>query len=554
MNRPTLRRATTATALALLACMGAAGAADARSAHVSGARIVDAQGDAMTVRGVSWGGGRFVGEAAGAALPAPDISKAPADFKRIRRMGANLVRIDVSSAADDDAHRIALQRLQRLARANGLQLLLANVPLASGDQTPWLRTLASWFHGKPNVWYLPEVDPGCGALTMTAACTDSESWIWNQSNAIRALRAAGVSTPIVVNTPAASKSVSVAWARALGDRNLVFGVHPLAAGRSRFRDADGRALKVSLAHATARVPIIFDRISRVQTTVELARSGTEGGALRRAASTADALRWTEGLVDWVTGWTVIDGGDGAIVDGFGTTTRDRIGKGRSGFTTWGRSVASGYFAITYRDAAGRDPGSGFPGGFELGDRGPGVRAMQEDLARHGFLGRRFVSGRFDDATWQGVVAFQGYTREPRTGSASAETLAMIRRGVTPVPRHPQRGKHIEVDISRQIVLLVQRDGSVARVIHTSTGATGNTPDGEFAIERKELSSWVAKFKIYLPYANYFHEGFALHEYPDVPEYPASHGCVRLHGSVSPVVWAFADMGLPVILYHSGGAA
>ena len=555
MPRTTLRRATTATALALLACMGAAGVADARPAHVAGSRIIGPEGHAMSVRGVTWGGDRFVAASPTATLPAPDVSKASADFRRIRRMGANLVRVDVSSAASDDAHRIALQRLQRLAKAYGLQLLIANVPLENADQTPWLRTLAGWFHGTPNVWFLPEADPQCGALTATLACTDTETWIWNQTNNVRALRAAGVRTPIVVNTPGGSKSVTVAWSRALGDRNLVFGVHPLANGARTFSAQSAKALRVSLRHATATVPIIFDDVARVQTTVALQRSGTDAdGVWRRSRSTADALRWTEGLLDWVTGWTVIDGGDGAVVEGFGTTSADRIGRGRTRYTPWGRAVASGYFAIAYRQAAGRDPGSGFPGGFELGDRGPGVRAMQADLARHGFLGRRYVSGAFDDATWQGVVAFQGYSRETRNGVASAETLATIRRGVVPVARYPQRGKHIEVDISRQVVLLVARNGSVQRVIHTSTGATGNTPDGEFAIERRELSSWVPAFKIYLAYANYFHEGFALHEYPDVPEYPASHGCVRLHASNSPVVWAFGELGMPVILYHSGGAA
>ena len=67
-------------------------------------------------------------------------------------------------------------------------------------------------------------------------------------------------------------------------------------------------------------------------------------------------------------------------------------------------------------------------------------------------------------------------------------------------------------------------------------------------------SWNYKFKLWMPYAQYFHEGFALHEYPDVPAYPASHGCVRLHASNAPVVWEFGSMGMPVILYHSGGTA
>ena len=557
MARPTIRRASTATALALLACMGATAAtAEAKPVRVKGAAVVDSQGHPLTIRGVSWGGGRFVPPEPKAALPAPDIASASADFKRIQRMGGNLVRVEVSSAAADDAHRLAFQRLQRLARARGLQILFANVPLGPEDQTPWLITLATWLKGKPNVWFLPETDPNCGPFTATKACMDTETWIWTQGNAIRALRDAGVRTPIVVNTPEGSRSVSLDWATALGDRNLVYGVHPTADGDIRFKAEDANALTVSLRDATAKVPIIFDDISRVQTAVQLQRSGTENAVrwTRTTTTTTDNLRWSEGLLDWVTGWTLIDGGDGAIVDGFGTDTRDRLGKGRQRFTAWGRTAASGYFAVTYRAAAGRDPGTGFPGGFEYGDTGAGVRSFQEALAARGFLGRDRISGSFDDATWQGVVAFQGYNRMERTGSVGAETLALIQRGVIPEARFPERGKHIEIDISRGIVLLVNADGSVRRVIHTSTGAEDNTPDGEFTISRRERMSWNYKYKLWMPYAQYFHEGFALHEFPEVPAYPASHGCARLHASNAPVVWDFGDFGMPVILYHSGGKA
>jgi hypothetical protein len=552
MARPSLRRASTATALALLACMGTAAVADAKGAHVKGTRIVDAQGHEMKVRGVTWGGGRFVGSDAVTPLPAPDVSSASRDFKRIQQMGANLVRIDVSSAANDDAHRLALQKLQRLGKAHGLQVLFANVPLSTEDQTVWLETLASWFPRKSNVWYLPETNPGCGEFTAGPACSDTEAWIWSQSNSIRTLRAAGVKTPIVVNLPDASQSVSLNWATALSDRNIVFGVHPRSDGKIKFTAQSGHALTVSLKEATGKVPVIFDDIARVQTTVSLNRNGTENATrwTRSSVTTTDSLKWSQGLLDWVTGWTVIDGGDGAIVDGFATASRDQLAKGRRQFTTWGHTAASGYFAITYRAQAGKDPGTDFPGGFEYGDKGPGVRELQQGLAQHGFLGANNVDGVFDAATWQGVVAFQGYNRVERTGVAGAETLAMIMRAEAPVPRYTDRGKHIEVDIARGIVFLVNANGSVKRVIHTSTGATGNTPDGEFTIIRREISSWDYKFKIFLPYAQYFFEGFALHEYPDVPAYPASHGCVRLEHSNASVVWDFGEMGMPVILYHS----
>jgi hypothetical protein len=485
-------------------------------------------------------------------LPAPDVSTASRDFKRIQQMGANLVRVDVSSAANDDAHELAFKKLQRLAKAHGLQILFANVPLSSEDQSPWLQTLAGWFPKKPNVWYLPGTDPDCGVFTASTACGDTESWIWNQGNAIRTLRNAGVRTPIVVNTPEGSQSVSLNWATALADQNLVYGVHPSSRGQIKFTQQDGHALTVSLKDAASKVPVIFDNVARVQVNVELQRSGTENATrwTRSTTTTTDTLRWSQGLLDWVTGWTVIDGGDGAIVDGFGTESRDQLAKGRRRFTTWGRTAAAGYFAVTYRAQAGKDPGTEFPGGFEYGDKGPGVRSLQEELAARGFLGRDHVNGNFDASTWQGVVAFQGYNRIERNGIAGAETVAMAKRGEVPVPRYPDRGKHIEIDISRQIVFLVNEDGTVRRVIHTSTGFAGNTPDGEFTISRRERMSWNYKYKLWMPYAQYFHEGFALHEYPDVPEYPASHGCARLEASNAPVVWDFGDFGMPVILYHS----
>lgn len=552
MARPSLRRASTATALALLACMGTAAVADARPAHVKGTRILDAQGHEMKVRGVMWGGTRFVPTDADATLAAPDVGTAARDFKRIQQMGANLVRVNVSSAASTDAHRLALQRLQRLAKAHGLQILFANVPLADEDQGPWLQTLASWFPRKANVWYLPETDPGCGAFTAGPACNDTEAWIWSQGNAVRALRSAGVRTPIVVNLPAGSQSVSLNWATALGDRNLVYGVHPSSGGRIRFSGESNHALTVSLKEATARVPVIFDDIARVQTTVRLERNGTENHTrwTRSSTTTTDTLRWSQGLLDWVTGWTVIDGGDGAIVDGFGTATRDQLGKGRRQFTTWGRTAAAGYFAITYRAQAGKDPGTRFPGGFEYGDRGAGVRELQQSLARLGYLAPRFVTGTFDSATWQAVTGFQGYERLDRTGVAGAETVALAHRADRPVARRTEAGRHIEVDLTRQILLLVNADGSVARVVHISSGATGNTPVGDFTVTRQELRSWSKPFKSWLPYASYFFEGFAMHEYDDVPEYPASHGCVRVPASDSAAVYAFAEMGMPVLLYRT----
>jgi lipoprotein-anchoring transpeptidase ErfK/SrfK len=52
----------------------------------------------------------------------------------------------------------------------------------------------------------------------------------------------------------------------------------------------------------------------------------------------------------------------------------------------------------------------------------------------------------------------------------------------------------------------------------------------------------------MPYAAYFNGGIAAHEYPYVPAYPASHGCVRLPEGDAERVWRFVDTGTPVDVF------
>ena len=111
-----------------------------------------------------------------------------------------------------------------------------------------------------------------------------------------------------------------------------------------------------------------------------------------------------------------------------------------------------------------------------------------------------------------------------------------------VPRARYPGNHIEVDKARQ-VLFVVRDGKVALVVAVSTGATGNTPLGLWHVYRK-----VTGFDWVLYYPNYFLRGFAVHGYPDVPPYPASHGCVRIPMWVATRVYGDIALGTAVYVY------
>jgi lipoprotein-anchoring transpeptidase ErfK/SrfK len=93
------------------------------------------------------------------------------------------------------------------------------------------------------------------------------------------------------------------------------------------------------------------------------------------------------------------------------------------------------------------------------------------------------------------------------------------------------------------VLFVVRGGKVRLRVATSTGATGNTPLGRWTVYRK-----VAGFDWVLYYPSYFLRGFAVHGYPDVPPYPASHGCARIPMWIAQTVYDDIPDGSTVFVY------
>ena len=155
----------------------------------------------------------------------------------------------------------------------------------------------------------------------------------------------------------------------------------------------------------------------------------------------------------------------------------------------------------------------------LGARGAAVGALERRLRALHYVVRG-VGGSFSLSTYQAVVAFQKVHRMARTGYVGNAVWTALTRSRVPRARIP-RGTHIEVDKTRQVMFEVV-NGRVARVVHVSTGATGNTPVGSWRVYR--LAPGGSLSGMY--YSLYFLRGFAIHGYHSVPNYPASHGCVR----------------------------
>jgi hypothetical protein len=179
----------------------------------------------------------------------------------------------------------------------------------------------------------------------------------------------------------------------------------------------------------------------------------------------------------------------------------------------------------------------------------GTREVQERLVRLGYLPASAVDGLFGYRTQQAVMAFQSWEGLGRDGIVGPATTAALSTARRPRPRRgagPRR--RIEVYRAKGVALLV-RGGRTLRAIHVSTGAGVNaTPTGRYKVFRKELRSWSVPFSVWLPYASYFNNGIAFHEYADVPPFPASHGCVRVPAPEAPFVYEFASFGTTVVVF------
>jgi len=178
---------------------------------------------------------------------------------------------------------------------------------------------------------------------------------------------------------------------------------------------------------------------------------------------------------------------------------------------------------------------------------PGTRDYQQELVDLGFMAPTGVTGVVDLQTSTAVLGFQKWQGLSRDGSLGAETLAMLQRATRPEPRLRKPGRRIEVQLRRQLALLIE-DDKVVRAVHISSGAYGKTPNGSFRVYRKERYSWSVPFKVWLPWASYFTGGVAFHEFGSVPSYAASHGCVRVNHYDAEMLFGFAVSGTPVDVF------
>lgn len=168
-----------------------------------------------------------------------------------------------------------------------------------------------------------------------------------------------------------------------------------------------------------------------------------------------------------------------------------------------------------------------------------------------------VDGVLDPVSRQAVVAFQKIAGRRATGRLTRADLAALDRAVPPLPR--ERGPaHVEVDLARQVLFLVDADGKVGSILPVSTGTgkafreqgysgVADTPCGHLEVFSK-LAGWKKSplGEMYNPL--YVVGGIAIHGSLDVPPHPASHGCIRVPMFASRRLPAMVPLKTPVLVY------
>jgi Uncharacterized protein conserved in bacteria len=172
-----------------------------------------------------------------------------------------------------------------------------------------------------------------------------------------------------------------------------------------------------------------------------------------------------------------------------------------------------------------------------------------------------VDGVFDVGSRHALIAFQKVERRSRTGKLTLDELEAIRAAKRPVA-FDVRSSHVEIDLSRQVLFIVDGSGQVSNILPVSSGSgkpftsegwtrRAVTPTGRFTVRHK-ITGWRKSPLGLLYYPVYILNGIAIHGNPLVPVYPASHGCIRIPMFAAKQFSEMMPVGTTVII-HNGSA-
>jgi peptidoglycan hydrolase-like protein with peptidoglycan-binding domain len=183
-----------------------------------------------------------------------------------------------------------------------------------------------------------------------------------------------------------------------------------------------------------------------------------------------------------------------------------------------------------------------------GARGDSVRLLQSELNVLHYAVP--LSGAFDEGTGRALVAYRKMTGLERTAYAGRRVFELLAHGAGAFrARYARDGRHVEANLTRQVLAEIGPGGRVQSVYTMSSGKPSTpTVVGRFRVYSKTLginSHGMVD-------SNYFIRGYAIHGYAEVPTFAASHGCLRVPIPDASAIYAWVREGTPVDVYNEGG--
>ncbi|MFN2590147.1 MAG: L,D-transpeptidase family protein, partial [Actinomycetota bacterium] len=205
-----------------------------------------------------------------------------------------------------------------------------------------------------------------------------------------------------------------------------------------------------------------------------------------------------------------------------------------------------------------DYGPAYSSSLEPGDDGKAVLALQRRLADLRYdVG--VVDGRFGYDTEHAVVAFRKVKGMDRDAGVDRDLWDALYRPKAPKPQRKGSAPRVEIDLTKQVLYLLDRN-EIVRIVDVSTGGglqsyadgsqhVASTPTGDFHIFQY-IPDWYESSVGPMYESNFFATHIAIHGSGSVPPYPASHGCVRVTVPAMDRVLPELYVGMAVSVYRT----
>jgi hypothetical protein len=152
---------------------------------------------------------------------------------------------------------------------------------------------------------------------------------------------------------------------------------------------------------------------------------------------------------------------------------------------------------------------------------------------------------FGGKTARGVLAYRKVNDMTRSMRAGAGLVKSVFGGKGEYKvRHPEAGEHVEAPLSKQVLVFAKGDKPFAVYPMSSGKSSTPTVTGHFTFIRTEPG--YNSHGMY--YSFYFYGGYAVHGYESVPDYPASHGCLRTFIADQPEIYNRIHYGEDIFVW------